>query len=137
MDPRFVAQPSDSEIHKSLAMWPELAGARIRPLLLSAFGDIFVECEDGKIILVDTIELRCVEVANSANELETRFTDAEWADERLMPNVILLAEEQGKVRQPDQVYSIAPHPCMTGKILAEQLGAMDLSVWHSICTQMR
>ena len=137
MDPRFVANPPDSEIHKSLAMWPELAGTRIRPLLVTAFGDIFVERDDGKVILFDTIELQCSEVASSTEEVEDKFADTDWADERLMPSVILKAEEQGKNRKPDQIYSIAPHPCTTGQILSEQLDAMNLSVWHLICTQMR
>jgi hypothetical protein len=46
-------------------LWPELAGKRIRPLLVTAFGDIFVETESDEVWVASPVELTCEGVASS------------------------------------------------------------------------
>jgi hypothetical protein len=137
MDPRFVATASESAIAESLKLWPELAGKRIRPLLVTAFGMIFVETHLGEVLAVDPIELSCQKAAESVEELMDFFSDREWSEATLLVNLTLLAEEKGVTRREDQVFAIAPHPCFTGSIRVENLQAMDLHVWHHICSQLR
>jgi hypothetical protein len=137
MNPLFVATPSSNSISAALRLWPELDGMRIRPLLVSAFGDIFVEASTGEVWVTDPIELTCQKIASSTHELQQMFSNAKWAQERLLTEVVLLALEKGKVRPEAQVFAIAPHPHLGGKIRAENLVAMDLEVWHQICTQLK
>ncbi len=137
MDPLFVANPSEAEIAGALQLWPELAGKRIRPLLVSAFGDIFVEAEAGAVWAASPIELTCEPVARSVPELERLLADPSWAEERLLTAVALLARERGIERPPDQVFAFAPHPCFTGALRVEQLMPMPLRVWHHIALQCR
>src|SRR6185295_17414111 len=99
----------------------ELAGKRIRPLLVSAFGDIFVEASTGEVLVADPIELTCQQIASSTAELQKLFSDATWAEKRLLTQVVLLAQERGKVRPEGQVFAVAPHPCLGGKIRVENL----------------
>ena len=137
MDPLFVANPAPAQISEALKMWPELVGKRIRPLLVTAFGDIFVEAQEGEVWCADPLELTCEEVATSVGDLERLFADSEWARERLLVEVALLAKEHGIERPPDQVFAVAPHPCFTGTIHFDQLKPIDLVVWHSIASQSR
>jgi hypothetical protein len=65
------------------------------------------------------------------------FSDAAWAQERLLTEVALLALGSGKSRSDSQVFAVAPHPGLGGMIRAENLVAMDLEVWHHICSQLR
>ena len=137
MDPRFVATPSVDEIRAALSLWPELASLRVRPLLVSAFGEIFVESEGDGILAVDPIELSCETIAPSVPAFEELFSDSSWAEERLMVEVLLLANERGVTRAANQVFALAPHPSFTGEIRVEHLMPMDLPVWHQICSQLR
>lgn len=137
MDPRFVATAPEAAIIESLKLWPELAGRRIRPLLVTAFGTIFVETDSGEVLAADPIELTCRQAADSVDELKYLFSDREWSEAALLVGLALLAEEKGITRKEDQVFAIAPHPCFTGTIGVENLAAMDLHVWHHICSQIR
>ena len=136
MDPRFVAHPDASSIVDALAMWPELSGFRLRPLLVSAFGDIYVETEDGSIWLADPIEVSCSIIASSSAELESLFSDPAWAEERLITDLALLAGERGIERLPHQVFAFAPHPSLTGSLRLEQMIPMELHIWHGISRQL-
>ncbi len=137
MDPLFQATPSREQVVQAVAFWPELSGRRIRPLLVTAFGDIFVETDAGEVWLASPIDLKCEPIAQSVAELEKLFADPDWARLRLLTEVALLAKDKGIERPADKVFAIAPHPCFTGSILAGQFVPMDLKVWHSIASQLR
>jgi hypothetical protein len=137
VDPLFVAVPSEESISAALRLWPELGGKRIRPLLVTAFGDIYVETSTGEVWAAQPLELICEKVASSVDSLQAMFSDAEWARERLLTELALLAQEQGKTRLENQVFAVAPHPCLGGEIRAGNLMAMDLEVWHHICSEIR
>ena len=53
MNPLFIATVPEADVARTLRLWPELAGRRIRPLLVSALGDIFVETDAGEVLVVD------------------------------------------------------------------------------------
>jgi hypothetical protein len=137
MDPLFVATPSEGSISAALQLWPELASKRTRPLLVSAFGDIYVESSTGEVWVAQPLELTCEQVASSVDALQKLFSSAKWAQERLLTEVVLLAKERGKVRPESQVFAVAPHPSLGGRIRVENLVAMELQVWHHICSQLR
>jgi hypothetical protein len=137
MDARFESTPSDEEIVAALALWPELAGKRMRPLLVTAFGEIFVELDTGDVYAADPIELTCERIAQSTQALQTLFSDPKWAQETLITSLALLASERGLKRAPHQVFAVAPHPSLTGKMRVENLMPMDLKVWHHIAAQLR
>jgi hypothetical protein len=137
MDPLFIATPSEASIGAALRLWPDLNGKRIRPLLVSAFGDIYVETGAGDVWVVQPLELACEAVASSVGELQQLFSDAEWAQERLLTEVALLAQERGRPRLQTQVFAVAPHPSLGGRIAVDNLLAMDLQVWHHICSEIR
>jgi hypothetical protein len=137
MDTRFAATPETSEITAALALWPELASRRIRPLFVSAFGDIYVETEDGEVWLTDPIALICEPITKSPSAVEALFADPVWAEEHLMTDLVVLASERGAIRPPHRVFALAPHPSLTGTISVDNLVVMDLAVWHHICSQLR
>jgi len=137
MDSRFEATPSADEVSAALEMWPELTGKRLRPLLVTAFGDIYVELDTGEVYVAKPLELSCERVTGSVQELEKLFADTAWAQQQLISEMALLASERCIPRQMHQVYAVAPHPTFSGRITIEGLMAMDLKVWHSISTQLR
>lgn len=137
MDAMFVTTAAESDIARALGLWPELAGRRIRPLMVTAFGDIYVESAEGEVLVADPVELKCSHAAESVTHLEQLFADRSWAQERLMTELLMLAQERGVRREQHQVFAITPHPSFTGALRVENLVAMDLYVWHRICSQLR
>jgi hypothetical protein len=137
MDALFVATPDEVEIEEALRMWPELSGLRVRPLLVSAFGDIFVETATGEVWVASPIDLVYERVAASVEELERLFSNAAWAHPRLLTDVALLASAKGVERRQDQIFAIAPHPCLTGSSSAGEVTPMTLRLWHNIALQIR
>jgi hypothetical protein len=137
VDPRFESKPGEAEIAEALAMWPEVAGRRIRPLFISAFGDIYVEASEGDIFVASPLNLSCNRIASSVQEFEALFLDGAWASENLRTELALLADERGVVRAPHQVFAVAPHPCLAGRINIKGLMPMDLKIWHHVSLQQR
>ena len=135
MDPLFISNPPATEVQQALSSRPELKAKRVRTLLVTAFGEIFVETEGGEVWSSDPVELACRKVSDSVPQLEALFQDPEWAQERLMSEVLLLAAERGIQRRDHQVFGLAPHPVLTGSIKVEQLIPMDLAVWHHVAFQ--
>ena len=137
MDQLFVASPNLVQISETLKLWPELSGKRIRPILVTALGDVFVETPEGDVWCADPLELTCGPEVGSTEEFKQLLAEPRWAERRLPTDVLLLAQSQGRERRADQVFGVAPHPCFTGVIRVEQLVPMDLAVWHGIATQLR
>jgi len=137
MNPLFTATVPASDVARALRLWPELAGRRIRPLLVSALGGIYVETDAGEVLVVDALDLDCSHAADSVAHLEQLFSDPSWAQEQLVTELLLLAQERGIRRGQHQVFAVAPHPCLSGSLGVENLVAMDLHVWHHICSQLR
>src|SRR5262249_8936278 len=104
MDALFIATPSEVEVATALKLWPELAGRQVRPLLVTAFGDIFLETREGEILLVDTLELACSSVASSVAEFRSLVSDPDWTAENLFTEIVLLASECGITRSATQVF---------------------------------
>jgi len=137
MDPIFIATPSEEAISAALSVWPELAGRRIHPLLVTAFGDIYVETDTGEVLVAKPIELECIRVCDSVDGLQQLFSNAKWAEEQLITDLALLAKERGKSREQHQVFAFAPHPTFTGSLSVDNIMPMDINVWHHICSQLR
>jgi hypothetical protein len=137
MDPMLVATPDEAQIRDALATWPELATARIRPLLVTAFGDIFLETPDGEVWVASPVYLEFERVAGSVRDFEELFADQEWTDTRLLTGLAMRAQREGPERLPDQVFGIAPHPRFTDAPMDGKLVPMSLRVWHHMAAQMR
>lgn len=137
MNPLFTATVPAADVARALELWPELAGRRIRPLLVSALGDIYVETDAGEVLVVAPLDLDCSHAADSVAHLEQLFSDPSWARERLVTELLLLAEERGITRAQHQVFAVAPHPSLSGNLGVENLVTMDLPAWHHICSQLR
>ena len=80
---------------------------------------------------IDPLFITTVPIADVARALRL------WARERLVTELLLLAEERGIRRGQHQVFAVAPHPFLSGSLRVENLVAMDLPVWHHICSQLR
>lgn len=135
MDPMLVATPDPSEIADAMWMWPELNTGQVRPLLVSAFGDIFAERATGGVFVASPIELTCQRVADTVEDLARQFSDPEWGRQVMRVDLALRAQAEGASRPPGLVFALAPHPVLAGSVWSGKFVPMSLRMWHSIALQ--
>jgi len=91
----LVATPDDAQIRDALATWPELAAARVKPLLVTAFGDILVETADGEVWVASPVDLAFERIAGSVGDFKQLFADREWTDTNLLTGLAMRAQREG------------------------------------------
>ena len=136
MDPRLRATPPPDQVDAALGRWPELAGRRLVVLLVTAFGDIFVEVDEAEVWLASPNHIACVPIAASRQELAELFRDPEWVQRRLMIYVILRLESVRMIRPAGQIWAASPHPAMGGDLEEGDYAAMDLDAWHAVARML-
>lgn len=137
MDPRLICTATKEKIASALNHWPEIAGMRIRPWLVSAVGEIFFEVQGDGVWAADPLEIKFEKVAESVDACVELFRDPHWAEERLLIHTVLLAEERGTARAQDRIYGFAPHPRILGRIDIDHCMEIDLEAWHLIANHHR
>jgi hypothetical protein len=70
----------------------------VRALLVTAFGDIFVETTDGEVWVASPIYLEFERVAASVTDVEELSADQPWTDGRLMTGLAMRAQREGVQR---------------------------------------
>ena len=137
MDPLFVALPDDAQIAEALALWPELDGREVAPILVTALGDVFVETDAGDVWVASPKDLACWPIAPSVDAFEELLEDQDWVHERVGAEICLIARSMGVSRPPEQVIGIMPHPVVTGHGPLGSLIPMDLVAWHRLAQATR
>lgn len=137
MDPRLQATPIPEQLDRALAAWPELAGHALIVLLVTAFGDVFVEVDEGEVWLVSPAYAAVGRVAESRRELAQLFRDPELAARRLGIYEVLRLESEGRTRPAGQVWAHHPHPLRGGVVEGGAYVAMDLDAYHVLAVGLR
>src|SRR5687768_8520143 len=81
---------------EALATWRWLVSENVRPLVVTAFGDLFLLKDDGSILFLDTIFGTCTRIAESVEEWEEQVRRPENLDKWFMPTFIDELRESGK-----------------------------------------
>lgn len=131
----FTDDPS-LNLARLVEMWPNTIQGQLRPIGMSAFGDLFFERRDGRIERLDVLEGGTSEVARSAAEFSESMNTVTWQEQFLLSQGVALLTERGVRRNPNQCFAFAPHPSFVGKLDWERVVLMDAPVWHSICSQL-
>jgi hypothetical protein len=135
LDRRYIAVASAEEIAESLAMWPQFAARRIRPLFVTALGDIYYETDSLDVWVASPIDFRFERVAESNAELESRLLDQTFGQRVLQVHLVDRAMAQRPDRQPEQVFAIAPHPFVHPQAQPTFV-VMSLRIWHYMALQI-
>lgn len=137
MDPRLRAVPTPEQLDRALAAWPELGGHALVALLVTAFGDIFVEVDEGEVWLVSPGHAAVGRVAASRQELAQLFRDPDWSERRLGIYEILRLDSEHRSRPIDQVWAHDPHPAQGGGHDGGEYRLMDLDASHARAAALR
>ena len=108
-----VTDIGDSDI---LASWRWLVGPDAQPLLLTAFGDLFVEQPTGEVLFLDTYEGSLKPAGESRDAWKRALEGPENIDAWFTPGLLAALQDKGLRLQPGQTYSPIQAPVLGGSM---------------------
>jgi len=131
----FTDDPS-LDIGRLIGLWSNTLTGQLRPIGMSAFGDVFFERPTGQVERLDVLEGGVLRVAQDRDEFARLMNTQSWQERTLLSEGVLLLLERGLQRQSHQCFAFAPHPSLIGKVDWGRAVVMDAYPWHSICSQL-
>jgi hypothetical protein len=111
----------------------ELAGKR--PLVTSAFGDVFLQGDDG-VWFLDTVEGKLSREWDSPTSLQAQLNTVDGQDRYLMAGLAVAAFNTGLLPSDRQVPSFKVAPVLGGSFEPQNIEVSDLIVTLSIAGQI-
>jgi Domain of unknown function (DUF1851) len=128
----------DSDAYvQALESWNWLEGlAGMTPTLANAFGDVFLQDQDGSFSFLDTVGGRLDRVWPDAASLQADINTPTAQDEYLMVGLAQAAEEAGLTPDNDQILSFKVPPVLGGQLTTENLQVADFVVTVNLAGQI-
>lgn len=120
---------------QALESWSWLPIASKKPVLATAFGDVFLQDSEGYWFL-DTVEGKLNHIATTTDELKAALRTPEGQDKYLMAGLALAAERSGLSVGPDQVLDFNRPPVLGGAMEVANLSAKNFVVAINIAGQI-
>jgi hypothetical protein len=135
MSPSLFINPSGEAIQRALDSWQWLPIQGRKPVLVTAFGDIFFEGDDG-IWFLDTLEGAFQRVCDTREELEVVLSSEGAADRYCLAGFVERAHREGMVLANEQCYDFTLHPVVGGKIEYSNIQPRDFVLAVHIAGQL-
>jgi len=103
---------------EALASWRWLVPENVRPLVLTAFGDLFLISNTGAVLFLDTAAGKCSEVASSIEDWEGKLRDDRLINEWFMPGLLSELLEAGLSLCQGECYSAMQPIILNGEFSA-------------------
>jgi hypothetical protein len=102
------------DVDEALESWRWLVPGDVRSLELTAFGDLFLIADDGKILFLDTIDGKVSEVAESVADWEKKVQVPELLDWWFMPAFLLQLQDAGSYLSQGECYTATIPTILSG-----------------------
>lgn len=111
----FYIDPSPDDVWRALDSWRWLPIDSMQPILVTAFGDVFLLAEDG-IWFLDTLEGSLTRVCAAKNELEAILGTKDGENQYLLAGFVERAQREGMLLEPNQCYDFKLNPVVGGQL---------------------
>lgn len=132
----LTISPEGVPMDSLLSEWSWAMPEPLRPVLVTAMGDVFAQGESGAVYLVDTVAGTIVVVAESGAEFQKLLRDTEFVTDYMFPSRIVELRHAGKGLGPGEVYSHKHLLVLGGDDETDNIEATDVSVHVSIHGQV-
>lgn len=137
---RLIIPTGELDPEGLLRNWQWLVPIGYRTLFASAFGDLFLSDERGRMFWLNVGGAELVEVAENASAFEQMLTEPEHRDFYLGPHLVEACEAAGLQREPDECYSYLTLPMLGGAYKPSNFRGRTLeghlAGWGPICEQL-
>jgi len=131
----FYINPSSSEVEAALESWHWLPIHSKQPILVTAFGDIFLE-GDGGIWFLDTLEGELNKVASNKDELDGVLATEDGESRFLLSGFVERAHREELTLSDGQCFSFKTAPVAGGAIEFENIEPRNFVVAVNLAGQL-
>jgi hypothetical protein len=132
----LIRRFSPDLLSKALTDWQWLADlAGKQPIVTSAFGDVFLQGDDG-VWFLDTVEGKLSREWDSPTSLQAQLNTVDGQDRYLMAGLAVAAFDSGLLPDDRQVLSFKVAPVLGGSFELQNIEVSDLMVTLSIAGQI-
>lgn len=132
----LTINPDGIDLNTLLGEWGWAMPEAMRPVLLTAMGDVFAQGESGAVYFVDAVEGTINAVAEDGESFQTLLQDPQFVTDHMFPARIVELRNAGKTLQPQQVYSHTQLLVLGGDDDVENVDVTDASVHISMHGQV-
>ena len=132
----LLIRTTDIDAARLLAEWDWLLGGQYHPVVMTAFGDWFLQDDEGRIHFLDLVAGKLTKVADSGEAFRDAMKTPEKLDEWFIAELVALLVESGVVLGPNQCYGYRVPPVLGGKLEVGNIEPTDLMVHQSLLSQI-
>ena len=127
MNPMLVIAPPREAIEQALRSWQWLPISGREPILVTAFGSIFLAGQDG-VWFLNTLEGTLQKVCSARAELDQLLNTKEGEERYCLAGFVERACREGRTLGESQCYDFSVHPLLGGKLEYENIQPTDFVV---------
>jgi hypothetical protein len=101
----LTISPAGIDMPSLLSDWEWAMPEPLRPVLLTAMGDVFAQGESGAVYFLDTAEGTVNPVADDGATFQSLLRDSQFVTDHMYPSRIVELRKAGKLLAPTEVYS--------------------------------
>jgi hypothetical protein len=132
----LTISPNDVAMDKLLSDWSWAMPEPLRPVLLTAMGDVFAQGESKALYYIDVVGGEIESIAEDGATFQSLLSDKEFVTSFFFPSRIMELRKAGKTLGPQQVYSHEQPLALGGNDDVDNLEPTDVSVHVSIHGQI-
>ena len=129
----LLIRTGEGDAQRLHTVWGWKLEAAYHPVVLSSFGDWFLQAEDGAIHRLDVCTGALERVAREGAEFEAGLADDDKRREWLRAVLVAQLVEEGRSRAANQCWAFQIHPRLGGKPAPENVIAMNVQAWQVLC----
>ncbi len=123
----LLIYPTEDYLRPALSAWEWIGLDNLKPIAVTAFGDVFFQSEED-VLFLDTLEGNLTVAAHDTDELEEILNTEEGQDHYLFAGFVSHAMDEGKTLSENQCYDFKVYPVLGGEIEYENIEIADLAV---------
>ena len=132
----LTISPNGIDMDTLLSEWTWAMPEPLRPVLLTAMGDVFAQSESGTVYFVDMVEGNIRVVADDGDSFQSLMKNTQFVTDHMFPSRIVQFRNAGISLQRGQVYSHKQLLVLGGDDDIGNVEATDVSVHVSIHGQV-
>lgn len=115
MDKRYFIEPTAGKLRSALAFWRWLDLDERKPILVTAFADVFLRSSDA-IWFLNAVTGALEPVCRRRRELDKLLSTPEGRRRYLMADLVDMAQREGQRLEAGQSYDFKLHPVLGGAL---------------------
>ncbi|MEW4488920.1 T6SS immunity protein Tdi1 domain-containing protein [Thalassoglobus sp. JC818] len=132
----LTISPKGVDMETLLSEWEWAMPEPLRPVLLTAMGDVFAQGESGEVYFLDMIDGAIRSVAVDGESFQSLLRDKQFVTDHFFPSRIVQFRNEGMTLEPGQVYSHKQLLVLGGADDIDNVETTDAAVHISIHGQV-